>query len=153
MQKVRSLFDSVSTVPYDTDNGHGHGSHVESLNELFPAGPWYRSKRHSLHTYFYIAVFHILLTQLDTSSSGQAHAYVDDLVHLEPSLAQQQKQANLASSGFCAFTDLEISLRKVEAIFINHKGILYDTPFLTLCASSGDYIAWSIGMTDTESDT
>ncbi len=63
--------------------------------------------------------------------TGQAHAYADGLVHLSPSLEHQQRQADLVC-GFCAFTGLEISLAKVEAISINYGNILYDTPYLLL---------------------
>ncbi len=34
----------------------------------------------------FIAVFDILLTLMDKSGTGQAHAYADDLVHLAPTL-------------------------------------------------------------------
>jgi hypothetical protein len=82
-------------------------------------------------TLVFIAVFDILLTLLDSSHTGTSHAYADDLLHLAPSLDLQQKQAALVC-GFCAFTGLEISLSKVEAISINHGDILYNTPFLVL---------------------
>ncbi len=79
----------------------------------------------------FIAVFDILLTLVDGSGTDQAHAYADDLVHLAPSLDQQQRQADQVC-GFCAFRGLEISLTKVEAISINYGNILYDTPYFTL---------------------
>jgi hypothetical protein len=68
-------------------------------------------------TLIFIAVFD-LLTLIDNSRTGQAHAYADDLVHLSPSLEHQQRQANLVC-GFCAFTGFEISLANVDAISIN----------------------------------
>ncbi len=80
-------------------------------------------------TLIFIAVFDILLSLVESSGTGQAHAYADDLVHIAPSLEHQQQQANLVC-GFCAFT--EISLSKVEAISINYGNVLYDTPYLTL---------------------
>lgn len=81
----------------------------------------------------FIAVFDILLTLLDDSGTGKSHAYAaDDLVHLAPKLDAQQQRADLVCE-FCAITGLEISLTKVEAVSLNHKGILNDTPFLTLC--------------------
>ncbi len=46
-------------------------------------------------TLLFIAVFDILLTLLDASNTGKAHAYADDLVHLAPSLDLQQRQADL----------------------------------------------------------
>jgi hypothetical protein len=81
-------------------------------------------------TLLFIAVFDILLTLLDDSGTGKVHAYADDLVHLAPTLETQQKQADLVC-GFCAFTGLEISLKKVEAISVNH-GNVHNTPFLVL---------------------
>jgi hypothetical protein len=57
------------------------------------------------------------------------HAYEDDLVHLAPILELQQQQADLVC-GFCAFTGLEISLKKVEAISVN--GNFHNTPSLVL---------------------
>ncbi len=65
------------------------------------------------------------------SATGKVHAYADDLVHLAPTLDLQQRHADLVC-GFCAFTGLEISLKKVEAISINHGGISTNTPFLIL---------------------
>jgi hypothetical protein len=56
----------------------------------------------------FIAVFNILLTLVESSNTGQAHAYAEDLVHITPSLEHQQRQADLVC-GFCAFTSLEIS--------------------------------------------
>jgi hypothetical protein len=50
---------------------------------------------------------------------------------MAPTLDLQQRQADLVC-GFCAFTGLEISLNKVEAISINHGGISRNTPFLVL---------------------
>lgn len=82
-------------------------------------------------TLVFIAVFDILLSLLDSSSTGIAHAYADDLIHLAPDLDLQQRHADLVC-GFCAFTGLEISLSKVEAISINYGGIMYNTPFLIL---------------------
>ena len=82
-------------------------------------------------TLIFVAVFDILLTLIDQSSTGEAHAYADDLVHMAPSLYDQQRQADLVC-GFCAITGLEISLTKVEAISINYGKILHDTPFLVL---------------------
>ena len=82
-------------------------------------------------TLIFIAVFDILLTLMDDSNTGIAHAYADNLVHLAPTLEHQQRQANLVC-GFCAFTGLEISLTKVEAISINYGRILHATPILVL---------------------
>jgi hypothetical protein len=82
-------------------------------------------------TLIFIAVFDILLTLLDYSGTGDAYAYADDLVHIAPSIEAQQRQADLMC-GFCAFTGLEISLSKVEAISINYGRMLHDTPFLRL---------------------
>lgn len=82
-------------------------------------------------TLIFIAVFDILLTLMENSHTGQAHAYADDLVHISSSLLQQQRQADLVC-GFCAFTGLEISLTKVEAISITYGNIMHDTPYLTL---------------------
>lgn len=85
-------------------------------------------------TLILIAVFDImimLLTLVESSNAGQAHAYADDLVYIAPSLKHQQRQADLVC-GFCAFTGLEISLVKVEAISINYGNIMYKTPYLTL---------------------
>jgi hypothetical protein len=59
-------------------------------------------------TLVFIAVSDILLTLLDSSSTGIAHAYADDLIHLSPSLDLQQRHADLVC-GFCAFTGLEIA--------------------------------------------
>ncbi len=74
-------------------------------------------------TLLFIAVFDILLTLLDNSGTGRVHAYADDdLVHLAPILGLQQQQADLVC-GFYAFTGLEISLKKVEAILVNHGNI------------------------------
>ncbi len=77
-----------------------------------------------------IAVFDILITLLDTSGSEKVYAYVDDLVHLAPTLELRQQQEDLVC-GFCAFTGLEISLKKVEAILVNH-GNIHNTLFLIL---------------------
>jgi hypothetical protein len=60
---------------------------------------------------FIIAVFDILLTLLDASNTGKAHAYADDLVHLSPSMELQQRQADLVC-GVSAFMCLEILLLK-----------------------------------------
>jgi hypothetical protein len=73
-------------------------------------------------TLLFIAVFDILLTLLDASGTGKAHAYADDLVHIAQDLESQQRQANLVYE-FCAFTSLEILLKKVEAVSINHGNI------------------------------
>lgn len=82
-------------------------------------------------TLIFIAVFDILLTQVENSRTGQTHAYADDVVHLAPSLDHQHRQADLVC-GFCAFTGLEIFLVKVEAISVNYGNILYETPYLIL---------------------
>ena len=82
-------------------------------------------------TLLFIAVFDILLTLLENSDTGVAHAYADDLVHMAPTIELQQKHADLVC-GFCAFTGLEISLKKVEVVSINHGGIARNTPFLVL---------------------
>jgi hypothetical protein len=71
------------------------------------------------------------LSLLDSSGTGLAYANADDLVHLAPSIEAQQRQVDLMY-GFCAFTGLEISLSKVEAISINYARMLHDTPFLRL---------------------
>jgi hypothetical protein len=65
------------------------------------------------------------------SIAGNVCMYADDLVHLAPSLPAQQYQADLVC-GFCAYTGLEISVSKVEAISINHIDGRYHTPYLTL---------------------
>jgi hypothetical protein len=82
-------------------------------------------------TLIFIAVFDILLTLLDSSSTGEPHAYADDLGHLAKTLIAQQRQADLVC-GFAAYTGIEISVPKVEAISIFNGRIMYDTPFLTL---------------------
>lgn len=82
-------------------------------------------------TLIFIAVFDILLSLVDNSHAGEAHAYTDDLVHIAPSLEQQHRLADLVC-GFFTYTGLEISLAKVEAISINYGNILYDTPYLML---------------------
>jgi hypothetical protein len=82
-------------------------------------------------TLIFIAVFDILLTLMDDSNTGIENAYADDLVHLAPTLEHQPRHADLVC-GFCAFTGLEISLTKVEAISINYGRILHATPFLVL---------------------
>jgi hypothetical protein len=51
----------------------------------------------------------MLLTLVDESNTGIANAYADDLVHLAPSLEDQQRQSDLMC-GFCAITGLELSL-------------------------------------------
>ena len=66
-------------------------------------------------TRIFIAVFDILLTLLEDSGTGDAHAYADDLAHLAESLAAQQRQADLVC-GFAAYTGIEISVPKVEAV-------------------------------------
>jgi hypothetical protein len=82
-------------------------------------------------TLIFIAVFDILLTLLEESDTGAAHAYADDLAHLAKTLAAQQRQADLVC-GFAAYTGIEISVPKVEAISVYNNRIMYDTPFLTL---------------------
>ncbi len=82
-------------------------------------------------TLVFIAVFDILLTLLESSSSGIAHAHADDLIHLSPSLDLQQCHADLVCE-FCVLTGLEISLSKVEAISVNYCDVMYNTPFLIL---------------------
>ena len=79
----------------------------------------------------FIAVFDIMLTLLETSETGDAHAYADDLAHLAKTLAAQQRQADLVC-GFAAYTGIEISVQKVEAISVFNSRIMYDTPHLTL---------------------
>jgi hypothetical protein len=83
-------------------------------------------------TLIFIAVFDILLSLVESSGTGQAHAYADDLVHIAPSLEHQQQQANLVCD-FCSFTGLEISLSKVEASF-PYPGIFLPWQFLTLAS-------------------
>jgi hypothetical protein len=78
----------------------------------------------------FIAVFDILLTLLEDSGTGDAHAYADDLAHLAESLAAQQRQADLVC-GFAAYTGIKISVPKVEAISVFNSRIMYNTPFLT----------------------
>lgn len=68
---------------------------------------------------------------MDESGTGESRAYADDLIHMAPTIAHQQRQADLVC-GFCACTGLKIFLTKVEAISINYGKILYDTPFLVL---------------------
>ena len=102
---------------------------------MLPQGSAFRAERgigqgDTPSTLIFIAVFDILLTLLDDSNTGEAHAYADDLAHMAPTLEDQQTQADLVC-GFCAFTGLEISLSKVEAISINYGRILHDTPQLT----------------------
>jgi hypothetical protein len=82
-------------------------------------------------TLIFIAVFDILLTLLEESGTGVAHAYADDLAHLAKTIAAQQRQADLVC-GFAAYTGIEISVPKVEAISVYNNRIMYDTPFLTL---------------------
>jgi hypothetical protein len=79
----------------------------------------------------FIAVFDILLTLLDGSWTGEPHAYADDIAHLAKTLEAQQRQADLVC-GFAAYTAIEISVPKVEAISIFNSRIMYDTPYLTL---------------------
>ena len=88
-------------------------------------------------TLIFIAVFDILLTLLEDSGTGEAHAYADDLAHLAKTLAAQQRQADLVC-GFAAYTGIEISVPKVEAISVYNSRIMYDTPFLTLHGSTPD---------------
>ncbi len=98
-------------------------------------------------TLIFIAAFDILLTLLEASKTGDTHAYADDLVHLAPSLpAQQYQQADLVS-GFCAYTGLEISVSKVEAISINPTSHLTPlgldhTPCPTLGRWLLDSLSW-----------
>lgn len=87
-------------------------------------------------TLLFIAVFDILLTLLENSDTRIAHAYADHLVHMASTIELQQKNADLVC-GFCAFTGLEISLKKVEVVSINHGEISRNTPFLVLRDSSG----------------
>ncbi len=82
-------------------------------------------------TIIFIAVFDIMLTLLETSETEDAHAYADDLAHLAKTLAAQQRQADLVY-GFAAYTGIEISVAKVEAISVFNSRIMYDTPHLTL---------------------
>ena len=82
-------------------------------------------------TLIFIAVFEILLTLLEDSDTGEAHAYADDLAHLARTLRAQQRQADLVC-GFAAYTGIEISVPKVEAISVFNSQIMYDTPYLTL---------------------
>ena len=82
-------------------------------------------------TLIFIAVFDILLTLLEASGTGDAHAYADDLAHLAKTIEAQQRQADLVC-GFAAFTGIEISVPKVEAISVFSSRIMYDTPYLTL---------------------
>jgi hypothetical protein len=82
-------------------------------------------------TLIFIAAFDVLLTLLEESATGESQAYADDLAHMATKLPLQQQQADLVC-GFCAYTGLEISIAKVEAISINYGKIQYDTPFLTL---------------------
>lgn len=63
-------------------------------------------------TLIFVAVFDILLTLLDQSSTGEAHVYADDLVHMAPTIYHQQRQEDFVC-GFCAIAGLEISLIKV----------------------------------------
>jgi hypothetical protein len=132
--------DSTGTIYIRTPHQQKHMS-LRLPWTLAPCSP--PQATHSIHpdrgigqgdtpsTLLFIAVFDILLTLLDDSDTGKAHAYADDLVHLAPTLELQQRQADLVC-GFCAFTGLEISLKKVEAISINHGGILRHIPFLVL---------------------
>ena len=63
----------------------------------------------TLSTLIFIAVFDILLTLLETSKTGEPHAYADDLGHLAKTLIAQQRQA---------YTGIDISVPKVETISI-----------------------------------
>ncbi len=67
------------------------------------------------------------MTLLEAIGTGESHEYADDLVHLAPSLAAKQAQADLVC-GFCAYTGLEIAVSKVEAISINHAYGRYMIP-------------------------
>jgi hypothetical protein len=82
-------------------------------------------------TLIFIAVFDIVLTLLEDSDTGEAHAYADDLAHLARTLRAQQRQADLVC-GFAAYTGIEISVPKVEVISVFNSQIMYDTPYLTL---------------------
>lgn len=67
---------------------------------LGPMGNAFHPKRgigqgDTLSTLIFIAVFDILFTLLDRSSTGAAHAYADDLIHMAPTLQYQQRQACL----------------------------------------------------------
>ncbi len=68
---------------------------------------------------------------MEDSETGEAQAYADDLAHLAKTLEAQQRQADLVC-GFAAYTGIEISVPKVEAISIYNSKIMYDTPYLTL---------------------
>jgi hypothetical protein len=108
---------------------------VEDANftwECLSPGARHRPQGDTPSTLIFIAVFDILLTLLDSSGTGLAYAYADNLVHLAPSVEAQQRQVDLMC-GFCAFTGLEIFLSKVEAISTNYDRMLHDTPpFLRL---------------------
>jgi hypothetical protein len=71
-----------------------------------PSGSGYR-RGDTPSTLIYIAVFDILLTLLEDSDKGKAHAYADDLAHLARTLRAQQRQADLVC-GFAAYTGIEI---------------------------------------------
>lgn len=71
-------------------------------------------------TLVFIVVFDILLTLLDSSSTGILHPYAGDIIHMAPSLELQQQHANLVC-GFCAFSGLEISL-------FNYGDIILSSP-------------------------
>lgn len=77
-------------------------------------------------TLIFIAVFNILLTLLEESHIDKAHAYADDVVHMAPPPPPPARKAYLVC-GFCAFTGLEISVGKVEAIYI-HQLSPWQTP-------------------------
>jgi hypothetical protein len=79
-------------------------------------------------TLIFIAVFEILLTLLEDSGNGDAHAYTQMILS---TLKAQQRQADLVC-GFATYTDIKISAPKVEAISVFNSRIMYGTPFLTL---------------------
>jgi hypothetical protein len=73
-----------------------------------------------------------VLTEIVTLRSFEHQAIMEGGDTVAPLPGEhQQKHADLVC-GFCAFTGLEISLKKVEAISINHGGISHNTPFLVL---------------------
>jgi hypothetical protein len=125
----------IIRTPYQQDT-MTRTNNMDKGTMLSPAGHSFHPERgigqgDTPSTLLFIAVFDILITLLDNSNTGIAHAYADDLIHMAPTLDLQQRQADLVC-GFCAFTGLEISLKKVEAISINHGGISRNTPFLVL---------------------
>jgi hypothetical protein len=88
-------------------------------------------------TLIFNAVFDILLTLLEESATGDAHAYADDLAHLA-----QQRQADLVC-GFAAYTGIEISVPKVEAISV------YNSPCTShYMTGNGTLTGFSTAMMD-----